>query len=434
MTKRFVVFVVLAAFAAGAAWGEGSSEAAMSEKISLKMWDTASPGRLPFQTEVVEAFMKENPNAEVTFEGVPWGQYMEKVITSVAAGTAADAIRYTYVPDFASKGMILPLDDFMEKDNFDKSVFVRGSFGPTMTWKNKIYGLPFAINYYGTFYNVDTFNDNGIKEPASMEDFIAICKKLTTKDAGGAVATRAAQVIFGEDGMGANGQFLFMYGAKELPEQNQEAREFLLNSPEGIKGLTVLSDLYKSGAFIVMENEQAFVSGHVAMRIADNSNGWQITTPGRYPDLNVSWFPVPKPAAMPKRIHTGIFRDAVFIPVSTKNKDWAWKLATWYASGFGSGTVWQGKFGGIPPYNNISQKPPAVPIYKFYQDHAILAEIAGAIAGGVDVQPAGMWYQPAKKIELIINEEYQNAWNGDKTPKEALDSMDRRIEEIMRTK
>ena len=38
---------------------------------------------------------------------------MEKIITSIAAGTAPDVIRFGYAPRFASKGMLIPLDEYI---------------------------------------------------------------------------------------------------------------------------------------------------------------------------------------------------------------------------------------------------------------------------------------------------------------------------------
>lgn len=44
------------------------------------------------------------------------------------------------------------------------------------------YAMPYARNYMAVYYNVDVFEQNGIKIPETYDEFIAVCKKL--KDAG----------------------------------------------------------------------------------------------------------------------------------------------------------------------------------------------------------------------------------------------------------
>ena len=65
-----------------------------SAELTLKIWDVAAPLRDPYRKIIFEKFEKENPGVKIEYEGIPWGQYMEKIITSIAAGMSPDVIRF----------------------------------------------------------------------------------------------------------------------------------------------------------------------------------------------------------------------------------------------------------------------------------------------------------------------------------------------------
>ncbi len=89
------------------------------EDVVLKIWDTAAPLRDPFREIIFEKFESENPGVKVEYEGIPWAQYMEKIVTSIAAGTAPDVIRFGYVPRFARRYCV-PLDDYIHGPEWRK--------------------------------------------------------------------------------------------------------------------------------------------------------------------------------------------------------------------------------------------------------------------------------------------------------------------------
>ena len=396
-----------------------------SAELTLKIWDVAAPLRDPYRKIIFEKFEKENPGVKIEYEGIPWGQYMEKIITSIAAGMSPDVIRFGYAPRFASKGMLTPLDDYIKgRDGIKLDVYAKGALNAAHMWKGKIYALPHDLVPYGVFYNMDILEKAGATIPKSLEEFNVLAKKLTKKDAKGEFIQRGLQVSEYPDYIL---MWLYNRGARDVDKYDHDVKSFILNSPEGVQGLTDIVELYKAGVAISAQNEQAFVTGYTAMW-ATQANDAYMFRPEVYPKFRFGFSLLPPPRGK-KAVLTGVCRDGTFIPINAKNKDWAWKLAKAYSSKEATALLYQGKYGTLPPFKDILQKPPATSAYEFYQKDPFLVTLAQVALRGL-ISPVPHWDIDGEEIGTIMGEEFGNALRSVKTPKQALDDMARRVNEI----
>ncbi|MDI3525609.1 sugar ABC transporter substrate-binding protein [Thermatribacter velox] len=396
-------------------------------EVVLKIWDTAAPLRDPYRKMIFEKFEKENPGIKVEFEGIPWGQFMEKIITSIAAGTAPDVIRFGYAPRFASRGMLVPLDDFINgPDGLDLSEYVDGALNAAHMWEGKIYALPHNLVPYGVFYNLSILEGAGASIPQTFEEFVALAEKLTVKDEKGEFVQRGVQISEYVDYM-----ILFLYnrGARDVEVYNHSVKELTLNTPEGVQGLTDLAKLYQSGAAIFANNEQPFVTGYTAMWITQSNDAFMFR-PEAYPDFKFDFSLLPPPEGR-EAVLAGVSRDGAFIPVTSKHKDLAWKLCKAYASKEATALLYQGKYGTLPPFKDILVTPPATPAYEPYQKDPFLRKLAQIVSKNKMISPIYHWHMEGEEIGNIMTEEFGLAVRGAKSPQEALDSMTKRINEIL---
>lgn len=422
--KTFMILSLIGVFAL--VLGSSLWERGYSAGVTIKIWDVAAPLRDPFRKIIFEKFEKENPGVKVEYEGIPWGQFMEKIITSILSGTSADVIRFGFAPRFAARDMIIPLDDYINgPDGIDLNNYVTGALNASHIWNGKIYALPHNLVPYGVFYNLDLLEKEGATIPKTLEEFNALARKLTKKDAKGDFIQRGLQISQYPDYIN---MWLYNRGARDVDRYDHDVKSCTFNSPEGVQGLTDLADLFREGVAIFATNEQSFVTGYTAMW-ATQANDAYMFRPEAYPNFRFAFSPLPAPKGK-KPVISGVSRDGTFIPVNAKNKNLAWKLAKAYSSGEATALLYQGKYGTLPPFRDVLNKPPVTSAYEFYQNDSFLVDLVEIALKGI-VSPINHWHPAGEEIGIIMMEEYGNALIGEKTPKKALDDMVKRINSLL---
>ncbi len=118
--------------------------------------------------------------------GTDWNDFFAKVLTQIASGTAPDIVGVATegVQLMASKGLALPLDDYVKKDMATlKSYFqdVHPALVEAMMYQGHLYELPSDFNAGNMFYSTKLFQQAGIAEPAAdwtIDDFHSASAKI----------------------------------------------------------------------------------------------------------------------------------------------------------------------------------------------------------------------------------------------------------------
>lgn len=153
-------------------------------KVTLEVAVSGSAQELEIHQKKFDEYMKQNEN--VTIKPIDIGaDRVQKTLTLISAGEAPDVL---YINEmlyaFAAKGVLEPLDSYVEKDNFDLSQFNDNLMDP-LTYKGKLYGLPQEISPFVIYYNKDMFKAAGVPLPTddwTQEEFYEAAKKLTNPD------------------------------------------------------------------------------------------------------------------------------------------------------------------------------------------------------------------------------------------------------------
>jgi multiple sugar transport system substrate-binding protein len=159
-----------------------------NKKVQVTVWLGAQ--ELEAMVKLADRFTQTHPDIQVEFiniiEGGPFGR--DKVQQMIAGGTPPDLFMLNtgQFEGFASRGVLRPLDDLVQQDNFDLSIYwppaVEGS-----KYDGKLYGLPKDISDHVIYLNVDLFEKAGIPLPSpewTWNDYRQIAKQLT-KDTNG---------------------------------------------------------------------------------------------------------------------------------------------------------------------------------------------------------------------------------------------------------
>lgn len=280
---------------------------------------------------VVAKFMQANPNIKVLTAQHEWG---EKLLTALAAGNPPALFEQNTPTEYAAKGSLLPLDDFLAaSDAISKDSFYDVSLKEA-SYKGSLYGLP-AIEHFAQMsicMNKKMAEDVGLSLPtdipATQEELMAQAFKYSEIDKSGNITKLWYSIDTYFPWIGA------AYGLSCYDEENQK---FTFDNPIWTQVLQLMGDFFK---FFGPEKLTAFDSTYPGWTAVPGcgmcSNVQAIKldgywTPGEFaqtaPDKEYvySWYPVPE-SRKGKKIQM-IGSHHVMIPKDGKSPNEAWKLA-----------------------------------------------------------------------------------------------------------
>ena len=156
-------------------------------------WRTYSGNGDPGKTlapKIVEQFQALNPQIKVTHEAFGVPDWMRLFVTDVAAGTPPDVIQEAteYFDKHAVTGVLLKLDDYIKAERYDLEGFQKIGLDMCRSKKDgALYALPEGLVPNLVWYNVDLFQEAGIKEPPedgnwTFDDMLNAAKAITKRD------------------------------------------------------------------------------------------------------------------------------------------------------------------------------------------------------------------------------------------------------------
>lgn len=170
----------------------GSSQASSSggssggsteiQELSVTTWDNDSSPQ--FQS-IVDAYEANHSNVKIKIIDTSADEYNNSLgISLSAAQPDPDVI---WVKDMGSmlqmadKGQLLPIDDYIAKDNLDLSIY-KGAAEQLM-YNDTAYALPFRNDWYVLYYNKDLFDAAGVEYPSNdmtWEEYYELAAKMTS--------------------------------------------------------------------------------------------------------------------------------------------------------------------------------------------------------------------------------------------------------------
>lgn len=176
MKKILFIVAVLLLLAGTSGFAGGRQEAPAAEMVTLQLWGWRAQDE-PVWAEVQKVLQERGENIAIDYQPFVATEYDAKVLVSLQGGTGPDIYLTRRLPGertqpLIDNGYLVPLDDKIDFSNFTEATlnFIRAE---GTTW-----GIPFANQIVGIFYNKDIYDKYGFKEPATWDELLAICKKL----------------------------------------------------------------------------------------------------------------------------------------------------------------------------------------------------------------------------------------------------------------
>jgi multiple sugar transport system substrate-binding protein len=317
-----------------------------AKKVEITFWKHNHDPADALTKTLIDEYQKQNPNVTIKLEIIPNDQWLTKLLTAVAGGTAPDMydMNDNNIPTFISKGVLAPIspEAFGAKSADDvEKLFVPNSLSAFKGPDGKVYGTPFEFNSWPLAINDAMFKEAGL-DPA--KDYPKTWEEVGTI---GAKLAKVNNGRFERQGFAWNlltsGYTMLMYptivyqlGGSVLTNDDK-GDKCNLTSPEGVQALQTMQDMYvkyKTGAPGINVATAAspmadFIQEKVAMWIV---GPWATPQFKDNPNLNANYRIVPLPQATgAKRQVVAMSAYAWVVNAKSANVQEAWKFVN-YAS------------------------------------------------------------------------------------------------------
>jgi ABC-type glycerol-3-phosphate transport system substrate-binding protein len=264
------------------------------------------------------------PNITIEFQDVPFEEMHDVLLTRVAANNPPDAafIDGGTTGEFAQRGALVQLDDFVAKSN----VIDMGDYVPAFLTAaqadGKLFGLPIDGESTGLFYRTDRFEEAGLDPnhpPATWAEFEEYAQKLTDAE-----NNKYGTIVFAQEAAYYWYPWLWQAGGDTLNPDNPD--DVIFDSPEGQKAADFYVNLtqYSPPDFLnsnSWDGRVAFANGDVAMYVAGAWFAGTLLT--EFPDATGKWATAPLPAD--QRCATTLASDNLVVFSGSPNKEAAYK-------------------------------------------------------------------------------------------------------------
>lgn len=162
--------------------GEDDDNASGNSKTVkfMHLWPEGSSAQhYKVVNQIIEDFEAENEGVDIEVEVLSNEQYKEKIKVQSTSNELPD-VGMTwaagYMEPFVDGGMFASLEDVLEEDNLAEN-FVAGTT-EAFSIDDTAYGLPLELNISSIYYNKAIFDDYGLEEPTTLEEFNQVVDTL----------------------------------------------------------------------------------------------------------------------------------------------------------------------------------------------------------------------------------------------------------------
>jgi len=390
-----------------------------SGQITYSIW--GDPAELTNQIALVETFMAEHPDIQVDVQVSDWDAYWTGLQTSIAGGDAPDvfAMDGPLFPDYQSRGVLLDLAPYIERDAFDVSALADAGVQHFTTPEGGQYGLPRDLNVVALYYNKAMFDAAGIPYPDETWDWdklVEVGKQLTLDADGNGQPEQWGFYTETTDMENYWSELVWQNGGEIVSEDRTQT---LLGSDEAVGALQHLQDLIWTHkimppADITLQLGDAFEQGVAAM---ESNGSWLVPT---HLNAGIDLGIAPLPAG-PAGQATSVNPTGAVVSASTDNPDAAWEFVKWLV--------------GPEAQEQLMQSKAALPVDKSvlsgtYSDAFPGSDVFAAALDYAHLKPSFRGYEEwsATLQEELDTQVYDVA---NKTARDAIDSVLPALDDIL---
>jgi len=326
------------------------------------------PDQIKMMKDIVNKFEKTHPKIKVELS---YGITIDKIMTEIAANTPADVFMWwNPIVDLKERGALLPLDDFVKKNNIDMTKYWK-QLVDAFTYDGKLYAWPLQLKTVALVYNKDLFDREGVEYPNAKwtwNDYYNAAKKIKRDTDGDGITDQFGSLVPYPTYM------VLMNGGKMIDEKKKIC--VIDKDPKTIQALKFLRKLIIAGCPTPAEQEamkgmvgtQGFMMGKVGMVMAPT---WMLTSFSTINTFKWSTAPVPKPLS--GKLYELYEGAALCLAKQSKHPEEAFKFLSFYGGDVGM-EIFAKARNGIPGMREPAYKFFAAPPYEYLQAYLDAAE------------------------------------------------------------
>lgn len=392
-----------------------NEETSSSDEVVLTfgLWDKYQE---PVLREIADKFEEENPNIKIDLQLTPFSQYWTKLETAATGEVLPDIfwINGPNIVKYASNNLLLPLDEFIEKDDFKLEEFPE-ALVELYTVDEELYGIPKDWDLTALWYNKKMFDEKNLEYPNSKwtwDDMVEAARKLTDESKGtyGIAARPDTQEGLYNTIPQAGGYII-----------SEDRTKSGYGTKEAIEGTQIWIDLIEEGLSPTLEEQadtsaiEMFTSGKLAMIYAAS---WNVPVFMENEEIKdqIDLTIMPSIKEQSATIH-GL---ANVISANTEHPEEAWKFVK-YLGGKEANEIWANSGVVIPARTDVldiwEESYPNLNLQAFTEQ-----------LNYADVYPVSA---DTPKWNDLENEYIKNIWNGNMSVEEGLKKLSEEMDKVL---
>ena len=301
------------------------------EPVTLTMWSWRTEDVDKYNT-IFDVYEAQNPGVTVEFEAFLNTEYNQILATGLEGSDGPDLAMvraYGGVQGLIEAGQLLPIDGIVDVSNVEQSLLAAA------TGRNdgQLYGVPFATQTLQVFYNKAIFDELGLTEPSTWDEFVALNEAI---EAGGytpmALGAKDAWMlpIFHEIVGAAR------YGGPEFRDALLAGTKDF-NDPDYVASIDIVNQMTNYMVDDVVgvayaDSQIQFTSGLAAQFPGGSFELGTFATQAPDMELGVYLVPPPPGAVSSKPLSAGWGDGSFAINAAGANQEAAIKLLNWLAT------------------------------------------------------------------------------------------------------
>lgn len=365
--KKLVTLLLVALMALSFA-----APAMAEEPVTLVVASFYNTGSASGWDGLVAKFQEKYPHVNVEVQETTGDEYMTKLVSQLASGTAPDiiALENSSIARFVDNNLLMPLNDYFAKDTEVSLDEYMPHLLDRYTVDGNVYGLPYDAQPSGMFFfNKGLFDEAGLAYPDetwTWDDMLEAAIKLTKKDESGRVT---------QYGVMANTWQNYVYSAGgRIVDDIKNVTKCTMNSEEAKTGLQFMVDLVQTHGVMPSPEtmdaggasaEDMFATGQIAML---NAGYWSLVDlPNRWAEIDLGLTMWPMSPNGGRNVSTG--GTAYCVANGSKNPDLAYEFVKYFMGAQGWEAAYEAAERGviyppahIPSYEKLVLNNPEIPV------------------------------------------------------------------------
>ena len=242
---------------------EPATPAAPTGPVKLTHWQHHAEGRKATVDHLIEAYRQQFPQAEISFDSIPWGEYWDKLTAALVANEGPDSFQLPMglLPLYIGREQLVPADPAVvgrAADEFLPWTIERMKRG------SQLFGLPVDVQTMVLYCNDEVFSRDGVdvtKAPRDWEGVEQWARSLT-KVAGGETQQIGIDLSY----YSAGSELVFQQKLQPTPMVDPKSNTVNWGRPEVLEAFTWYTSMVQRYGDYTFK-DRAFWQGHAGMTI-----------------------------------------------------------------------------------------------------------------------------------------------------------------------